>query len=180
MSRVTMVLLGSAIAAAGVAGQTSSDAARQLTALLDSRSLTAVAVADPEQPGTFVAALYIPRSQLLVVQARHPSVAGLAHRLGNAQYRDVYLDLQATPTPEGKFFVHDSGADGIVGAPSGGSIDVLYEDGVRQTLFNGKAAEQNLTRAKYDAKVIAADERYSRLLTLLVSALRPADGAGAH
>jgi hypothetical protein len=156
-------------------GPMSADAARQLAALLDSSRLTAIAATDPSQPDTYVATLYIPGSQLLVVQAHHPSAAGIAHRLDNRQYRETYLDLQATPTPQGKFFVHDAGADGIAAEPASGGVDVLYEDGVRQTLFNGEAREQNLTRPEYDAKAATADARYARLLTLLLSALKESD-----
>jgi hypothetical protein len=40
----------------------------------------------------------------------------LTHRISARQYRDVYLDLQGTPIPQHKFFVQDSGADGISSA----------------------------------------------------------------
>ena len=150
----------------------STDAARDLVYALERMGLNAIAAADPAEPGTFVAALYIPRSQLLVVSARHPSVEGVAHRIANHQYRDVYLDLQGSPTPQGKFFVQDSSADGILSAlPGSGDVDVLYEDGVRQTLFNGDTKGQNLTRAEYEAKLTTADARYARLLRLLAAAV---------
>jgi hypothetical protein len=89
------------------------------------------------------------------------------------QYKDAYLDLQATPTPEGKFFVQDSRGDGILSAlPDSGDVDVLYEDGVRGTRFNGDFDGQGLTRAAYDAKLAAADAEYARLLRLLTAALQ--------
>jgi hypothetical protein len=150
----------------------SADAARDLVYALDRSGLNAVATADPEEPGRFVAALYIPGSQLLVVSAHHPSVDGVAHRIATHQHREVYLDLQGSPTPQDKFFVQDAGADGILSAlPGSGDVDVLYEDGVRQTLFNGDVAAQRLTSAEYDARLAAADARYARLLKLLTSAV---------
>ena len=89
------------------------------------------------------------------------------------QYSEAYLDLQATPTAEGKFFVQDAGADGIVSARRGsGDVDVLYEDGVRGTLFNGDVDGQSLTRASYDGTLTAADAEYARLLKLLMGALQ--------
>jgi hypothetical protein len=57
--------------------------------------------------------------------------------------------------------------------PGSGDVDVLYENGVRQTLFNGDAKGQHLTSAEYDARLAAADARYARLLTLLASAVYP-------
>lgn len=151
----------------------SADAARTLTWAMQQQSLDAVAAADPVDPGTFVAALFIPGGQLLVVSARHPSTAGVAHRIAMHQYRDAYLDLQATPTPEGKFFVLDAGADGILSAlPGNGNVDVVYEDGARQIRFNGDLQAQHLTASEYDAKLAAADVRYARLLALLTSAVQ--------
>ena len=150
----------------------SADAARELAYALDGSGLNAIAAADPEEPGQFVAALYIPGGQLLVVSAQHPSAEGIRHRLAMRQYREVYLDLQGTPTPQNKFFVQDARADGILSAlPGSGDVDVLYEDGVRQTLFNGDVKAQRLTPAEYDAKLAAADARYARLLKLLTAAV---------
>jgi hypothetical protein len=151
----------------------SADAARDLVRVLDQFRLDAIASVDPSEPGAFVAALYIPGSQLLVVRARHPSVEGVRQHLASHQYREVYLDLQGTPTQDGKFFVQDARADGILSAlPGSGDVDVLYEDGRRQTLFNGDLIAQHLTAAEYDAKLAAADSRYARMLTLLTSAVR--------
>lgn len=132
----------------------STDAVRGLTRALEHRGLDAIATADPAEPGTFVAALYIPGGQLLVVSARDPSVDGVAHRIALRQYREVYLNLQGTPTLEGKFFVQDADADGILSALAGtGSVDVLYEDSARRIMFNGEIQAQHLTPAEYDAKL---------------------------
>jgi hypothetical protein len=162
--------------AASVHAQTlfaSADAVRDLVHVLDQFRHDAIAVADPAEPGFFVAALYIPGSQLLVVSAHHPSAEAVADRITMRRFREVYLDLQGTPTPRDKFFVQDSRADGILSAfPGSGDVDVVYEDGVRRTLFNGDIQAQHLTAAEYDARLAAADTRYARLLTLLTSAAR--------
>ena len=166
---LALLVAGSISSAQGFA---SADAAHRLVSLLDRLGLDAIATVDPEQPGTFVGALYIPGSQLLVVHARHPSVDGLLQRLAARQYREVYLDLQGTPSREGEFFVQDARADGILSAvPGSGDVDVLYEDGGRQILFNGDTNGQHLTAAEYDAKLAAADARYARLLMLLTVAV---------
>jgi len=172
-SMLVVVALLTAGSSPGARAFASADAAHGLVSLLDRFGLDAIATVDPEQPGTFVAALYIPGSQLLVVHARHPSMDGIRQRLAARQFREVYLDLQGTPTREGKFFVQDARADGILSAlPGSGDVDVLYEDGQRQILFNGDMIAQHLTAAKYDAKLASADSRYARMLTLLTSAVR--------
>jgi hypothetical protein len=154
-------------------GFLSPEAAHGLVRALDDAGLEAIAAGDPTEPGTFVAAMYVRGSQMLVVSARHPSVEALAHRIAARQYREVYLDLQGTPTPQHKFFVQDSGADGISKAsPEGGGVDVLYEDGIRQTLFNGKPKDQKLTPAQYASRLTSADARYAHLLTVLIAAIQ--------
>jgi hypothetical protein len=102
-------------------------------------------------------------------------VAAVAYRISRHEYREVYLDLQGSPTREDKFFVQDASADGILSAlPDSGDVDVLYEDGVRQTLFNGDFEAQHLTSAEYKVRLTAADARYARLLKLLASAAHQA------
>jgi hypothetical protein len=172
-SLLVVLALLTAGSSSGAQAFASADAVHGLVSLLDRVGLDAIATVDPQQPGTFVAALYIPGGQLLVVHARHPSVDGIRQRLAARQYRDVYLDLQGTPTREGKFFVQDARADGILSAlPGSGDVDVLYEGGRRQIFFNGDINAQHLTSAEYDAKLAAADARYARLLTLLTAAVR--------
>lgn len=175
MKKMALVLVAllTASSVGGAPVSASGDSARGLLSLLDRIGLDAIATVDPSEPGTFVAALKIPGGRLLVVHARHPSVDGLLQRLAAHQYRDVYLDLQGTPTPAGKFFVQDAGADGVRSTlPRSVDVDIVYEDGQRQTLFNGDPTTQHLTAAEYDTKLAAADARYARLLTLLTSALR--------
>ena len=169
-----LVLLALVMAGTILGAQTfaSGDAAQTLIAALDRLGLEAIAAVDPSEPDTFVAALKIQGGRLLVVQARHPSVDGILQRLAARQYRDVYLDLQGTPTQKGKFFVQDAGANGIrTTLPGSVEVDVLYEDGQRQTLFDGNLIAQQVTAAEYEARLAAADVRYARLLTLLKAAL---------
>jgi hypothetical protein len=148
----------------------SAAAAGELGRKLEVAGLDAIAAVDPEQPDTFVAALYIPGGQLLVVSAHHPSADAIRYRIAAGQYRDVYVDVQGTPTPDGKFFVQDARADGILSArPGTGDVDVIYEDGVHRTMFNGDTKGQHLTDEQYDAKLAAADARYARMLALLTA-----------
>jgi hypothetical protein len=110
-----------------------------------------------------VAALYIRGGQLLVISARHPSVEGLAYRIAKREYRDVYMDLHGTPAPEGKFFVQDARADGILSAvKDSGAVDIVHEDGVRQTMFNGDTAAQRLTRRDRHGISVRAPTAWSR------------------
>jgi hypothetical protein len=148
-------------------------ATRNLIRALDEAGLESIASMDPTEPGTFIAALHIKGGQLLVVRARHPSVDALSARLAARQFRDVYLDLQATPTPLGKVFVMDSGADGLPrDAEQPSNVDIVYEDGTRQVMFNGARAQKR-SSDDYRKQLQDADTKYTRLLTLLIAALNP-------
>jgi len=144
-----------------------------LISALNGAGLESIATIDPTEPGAFVAALHIKGGQLLVVRARHPSVDALAARLAARQFRDIYMDLQATPTPQGKVFVMDSGADGLPSdSDEPSKVDIVYEDGTRQILFNGARA-QKMSADNYRQRLREADTKYTRMLTLLIAALNP-------
>jgi hypothetical protein len=186
MSKDWLVRLSVVVALIGVAAihtaaapspSTSSLLAHSLSELLTTNKLDAIAVRDTSESGRFVAALLVPGSQLLVVTALHPSVAALDQRVTLRNYRDVYLDLQGTPTPAGKYFVQDSGADGIQDdAPTG--VDVAYEDGARQIIFSRKLS--SLRGSAYETALAAADKRYAQMLTVLVDAVRRSAPAATH
>jgi hypothetical protein len=144
--------------------------ARELAYLLQSSALVAFAAADPERDGAFVAVLYVPE-QLLLIEATHPATALLEGRVRAQQYREAYFDLQATPTPHGRFFVLDAGADGLLRAVPGRAPDLIDDGQGPVLLFNGDASGQRLSADDYDARIRAADASYARLLTILTRAL---------
>ena len=175
MARAHLLVAIFAIASSGNADaardNTSVRATHDLIDALGASHMDAIAAADPLEDGAFVAALHIKGAQLLVVRAKHPSVDALAARLTAQQFREVYLDLQATPTPQGKLFVMDSGADGLPNdddQPK--NVDVVYADGTRQTMFNGARAQQ-LSADGYRKELQQADAQYTRLLNVLTAAL---------
>jgi hypothetical protein len=145
---------------------------------MERSGVDAIAAAVPNEPGMYVAALYLPGPTLFVVGARHPSSERIADRIAAHRYRQVYVELLATPTLQGKFYVQDANADGILSAlPDSGGVDTLEEDGVRQTLFNGDAESQGLTPSEYDRRLVIADARYAHLLTVLATAVRESRNA---
>ena len=177
------LLLASALSAQVTGGRhfASPLVARELAHRLQNAALQAFAAADPEQPGAFVAVLYVPE-QLLVVEAFHPATAALAGRIAARQYREAYLDLQGTPTPQGRFFVLDASADGLLTAvPGQGSVDMIDDGGRPSLLLNGDPRAQGVSLDEYNARIMAADTKYARLLKVLTSALgsRPPHGSAA-
>jgi hypothetical protein len=159
------------LASAVVIGQDSlsAPAAQELSTLLADRKLEAMAAKDPQEPDRFVAALFFPENQLLVVSARYAAPSLMDERIAKQQYREIYADLQGASIPESKVFFQDLGADGL--HPEAEQVvDLMYEKGVTQTIFNGP--KKGVTEKAYAEKFRHADATYSRLLSLLIGELR--------
>ena len=168
-----LVLLIDVVLAAAPADQTSRSAtlAKQLTASLTEQKLDAIAALDPDEPDRFVAALFFPNAQLLVVSARYASPPLLLARLTQKQYRDVYLDLQAAPVPDSSVFFQDMNADGLCSSRDQ-TADLLYNGKGAPTIFDGDWKKHNLSEKEYEQQLTSADERYSRLLEILLAQQR--------
>jgi hypothetical protein len=170
---IVIALVGGLVHATSVA---SPGLARSVVRLLQSAPLTAFAAADPDRQGRFVAALYVPE-QLLVVDAAHPDVAAITARITANQYRDVYLDLHGSPSPQGRFFVIDAGADGLLASPAAhGSVDVVYDGDAPPLLLNGDLGDHRRGPAAYASAVAEADLKYSYALRVLAAALETRAG----
>ena len=171
----TLVILAAlwamAPAAAAEQGSRSSRAAALLTAALQERKLEVIASRNPDQAGAFIAALYLPGSQLLVVTAPYAAAAVLDTYIAEGKHMDVYLALNAADRRAERFFVMDLNADGLRRecAP-GESFDSTIR-GDNDVAFDGNWRAQALTSAAYDARFAKDDEHYARLLEVLAGSL---------
>ena len=125
--------------AAGASAQESKSAplAKQLTAALDAAKMDSIAAADPDKAGTFVAALYFPNSQLLVVSAEYTAPQLLTDRLQKKEFRDVYIDLNSASVPASKVFIEDLAADGLKPKRDENQPFDTYEVAGKRTAFDG-------------------------------------------
>jgi hypothetical protein len=147
--------------------------ADELGRLLTAQQRTMVAASVPDEPDRFVAASLIPGFGLLVISARTPAGAFLADCVKRKAFEDAYSYLNGTALADGKFFVQDTGGDGLRVRQPGetAAFDVTYENVTRKVLFDGNAEGQHMTIAQYQAAVDGADARYAKLLTLLIGQL---------
>jgi len=164
------LVLGTATHTNAGAEPQSAALAKQLAAVLAAQKTDVIAARDPANPARFVAALYIPQSELLVVAAEFADASPFNWRLENKQYRDLYLDLSASPIRMRPVFFEDLGADGLCSDRSQ-LPDTMHESGNTQTVFDGDWGKRELTREKH----AAADRQYSHLLTVLLSAAQGSD-----
>jgi hypothetical protein len=166
------VVCVAAVAAEPRPASSSTEPVKELATLLTERHQTAIAARDPDTGG-FVAALFYPGVQLLVVSATPPSPEAVAAQLAAGRFQDVYAALQDGSAEKGRLFVQDLGADGL--ADGGDSVDVVY-DGAQQTVFDGNPRGHKMSEKAYRDAFSSADTRYAHMLSvLLTEAKRTAD-----
>jgi hypothetical protein len=148
----------------------SSLAAKELGETLDRLKLDAIAAPDPSDPTSFVAALYFPGAQLLVVSAKYSAPVLLTAKLGKKEYRDIYIDLSSASIPASKVFIMDQGANGLVKDPAGDQPADSWEQGTKSTSFDGDWKKAKISSEAEYGKIFAdADDRYAKLLALLTA-----------
>jgi hypothetical protein len=159
---------------AAVRGQDakSADLAKQLAQLLDQKKLDSIAGIDAQSAGGFVAALYIPGTQLLVVSAKYSAPELLLDKLKKKDYRDVYVDLSSASVPSSRLLVMDTFADGLVARPAGDApADSIERAGAGAT-FDGNWKKAKLTEAEYMKLFGEADSAYAHALEVLIAILK--------
>jgi hypothetical protein len=150
-------------------GPKSPAVAKQLIEVLDAAKLDAIAAADPSEPGAFVAALYIQGSQLLVVSAKYAAPTLLDAKLKTKEYRDIYMDLSAASVAGSKVFIIDQNCDGLASKPDGDAAPDSWEAGTQAVNFDGDWRKAKLTEEAYGKAFSDADERYAKILSLLMA-----------
>ena len=144
--------------------------AAQVAQALSEKGLDAIAAEDPNEPDRFVAALFFPDSQLLVVSARYASPSFLKAKLAQQQYRDVYLDLTSASIPDSSLLFQDMNADGLC-SNSEQTADIVYDESRTAKIFDGDW-DKHKSDKTYEQQFAVADQQYSRVLSLLLERLR--------
>jgi len=166
------LLLASFTVPAAAQDLKSGDVARQLTQLLDSKKIDTIAVADAQNPGTYVAAMYFPGTQLLVVSAQYSAPAMLTELLARKDFRGVYVELSSASVPSSKVFVMDAYANGLLPKPSGDQPADSIDRGGTISTFDGGWKKAKIAEADYLKSFGDADASYTHLLQLLVNHLK--------
>jgi hypothetical protein len=177
-----VVLTMSSVTPAGAGGQepASREAAAHLTRLLDQQKLEAVATRDPADPGRFIAALYFPGAQLLVLRGAYAAPDFLERRIVERQYRDVYVELGSATALDGRCFVMDMAADGLRPTRDREApFDLVYRNGTEQIAYDGEWKRQELTHGAYRERFALDDAEYTRMLAALAASLTQPASAGA-
>jgi len=145
----------------------SAAAAKELAQVLDAGKLDGMAAADPSSPGTFLAVLYIPGTQFLVVSAKYAAPPLMADKIAKKDYREVYIDLTAASVAGTKIFIQDQQCNGL---KSGDDPADSWEEGTKTISFDGDWKKQKMANeAEYQKAFTDADDRYAKMLTVLLA-----------
>lgn len=144
-----------------------------LAKLLEQAKLESFAVRESPDADVYVSVMYVPGAQLLVVRGRHPVPSALDARIAAKDFRGAYGDHNGSTLREGKLFVMDMNADGLVVRPGRGTaFDIVYEDGERETRLDGDWRRQKISEKEYHRRAADLEKRYSGMLQTLIDALR--------
>jgi hypothetical protein len=146
--------------------------AKELARLLDEAKLDAVAAKDPSAPDRFVAALYFPGSELLVVSAKYTVPALLNEKLSQKNYKDVYVELNSASVLESKIFVEDLMCDGLRAKRESNQPFDTYDSRGLKIQFDNEWKKQKFSEDDYMKHFGTADDAYANMLTMLVAALK--------
>jgi hypothetical protein len=142
---------------------------KELAQLLDQGKLDAIAAKDPSAPDVFVAALYFPGSQLLVVSARYAVPPLLVDKVAKKDYRDIYTDLNSAAVEGSKVLVIDMGVDGLKPKKDETRFDT-GDVGAKSYVFDGDWKKQKLaSEDEYNKAFADVEARYVKMLTALIA-----------
>ena len=166
-----LVALASPGVSAGPQESKSAPLAKELAQVLDAAKLDSIAASDPTT-GSFVAALYIPGTQLLVVSGKFETPEIGTHRISKKEFRELYMDLMGASVPGSRQFAADVSCDGFVFKPDGDLAADSWEQGSKTQTFEGHK-KAKLSEEQYLKTYTEADARYAQILQLLLAQAKP-------
>ena len=146
--------------------------AAELARLMDQAKIDSIAAKHPTLPDSYIAALYFPGSQLLVVTARYSAPQLLDKKLEGKEYRDVYIDLNSASVPDTKVFISDLGADGLKPKREENQPFDTAELGGKTYSFDGEWKRAKLTEDEYMKQYQRAEQEYENMLQALLGQLK--------
>lgn len=145
--------------------------ATELVRLLDAQKLDSIA-ARRGSGDEFVGALYLPGSQLLVINAKYSAPDRITYHLLRKAYRDAYNDLNSTSERQAKIFISDLGANGLVFRRRGSQpFDTVDMPG-KTVAFDGEWGKAKISEAEYTKTFQTTDEQYTEMLQALIAELK--------
>ena len=144
----------------------------ELTQLLTAQHLDSIASNDGAPDG-YVGALFIPGSQLLVIQAKYSGKDRMSFLLLNKMYKDAYLDLNSASDAASRVLISDLGANGLRFKNEKDQPFDMVRIGSKDMEFDGKwGGKENPSKDEYAKTFEKTDQQYSEMLQVLITALK--------
>jgi hypothetical protein len=168
---LALVATSGSSAAAGQESKTG-PLAQELTTLLASQKRDAIAARLGSEE--FVAALYYPGTQLLVIKAKYAAPALLFEKIVSKNYKDAYLDLATASVPDSKIMIEDMKSDGlrVSRGNKNDPFDIVTNGTQAAVQFDGEYKKRKMSETDYLKAFSEADAAYERMLTALVAELK--------
>ena len=145
--------------------------AGELVKLLDSMKLDAAA-GNRGARDEYVAAMYFPGSQLVVVSAKTTVPDRMKYLVMQKSYKDLYIELNGAVDQASKTFIYDLGANGLqFKHQKNQPFDTVDAVG-KTTAFDGDWRKAKLSEQEYTRIYVAQDEAYSQMLQALINTLK--------
>jgi hypothetical protein len=147
--------------------------AKELAGLLDRGKLDSIASREQGSEDRFVAALYFPGAQMLVISAKYAAPPLLNEKIVNRQYREVYLDLNAATDPASRVVIEDFQANGIrPDREDDQPFDFYTKGSGSRVQFDGDYKKQQLSEDAYTKAFAEAEAVYGRMLESLIAQVK--------
>jgi len=165
-----LLLLCPGFALAQTPASKSAPLATELVKLLDSMKLDSVA--GSRSANEYVAAMYFPGSQLVVVNAKTTVPDRMKYLILQKSYKDLYVELNGAVDQASKIFISDLGANGLqFKREKNQPFDTVDATG-KTTAFDGDWRKAKLSEQEYTKIYVTHDEAYSQMLQALIETLK--------
>lgn len=148
----------------------SSQRAGEVVTMLDTVKLDSIAAKlDSDE---YVAVLYFPGSQLLVVKARYLVPERMDAQLASGNYRDVYIDLNSASVEGSKTLIADFGANGLQPRRRDNEAADTADIAGQSYSFDGDWRKAGLSEQEYIKIFQSTDAEYTGMLEALIAQLK--------
>ena len=169
-SAVAVLMLCPALAFAQAPASKSAPLAIELVKLLDSMKLDSVA--GSRSANEYVAAMYFPGSQLVVVNAKTTVPDRMKYLILQKSYKDLYVELNGAVDQSSKTFISDLGANGLQFKREKNQPFDTVDAAGKSTPLDGDWRKAKISEQEYTKIYQAHDEAYSQMLQALIATLK--------
>ena len=164
------MLLCPGLAHAQAPASKSAPLATELVKLLDEMKLDAVA--GSRSANEYVAAMYFPGSQLVVVNAKTSVPHRMKYLILQKSYKDLYVELNGAVDQSSKTFISDLGANGLQFKREKNQPFDTVDAAGKSTPLDGDWRKAKISEQEYTKIYQAHDEAYSEMLQALIATLK--------